>query len=107
QGYRMTTSDGIVFAFGETHYGDLSSTPAATIQAMAPTPTGHGYYMLTNDGGVYSFGDAVFKGTTAATPLPRPVVTIEATPSGGGYWLIGDDGAIYPFGDAAPLSVHS
>jgi len=55
---------------------------------------------VASDGGIFSFGDAVFHGSTGATPLNAPIVGMAATPDGGGYWLVASDGGIFSFGDA-------
>jgi N-acetylmuramoyl-L-alanine amidase len=67
---------------------------------MAATPDGGGYWLVASDGGVFSFGDAVFHGSTGATPLDAPIVGMAATPDGGGYWLVASDGGVFSFGDA-------
>jgi hypothetical protein len=65
---------------------------------MASTPSGLGYWLVASDGGIFTFGDAVFRGSTGAVVLTKPIVGMAA--SGGGYWLVGSDGGIFTFGDA-------
>ncbi|MDA8365802.1 MAG: hypothetical protein M0Z62_02440, partial [Actinomycetota bacterium] len=43
---------------------------------------------------------AVFKGSTGALTLNKPIVGMAATPDGKGYWLVASDGGIFAFGDA-------
>ena len=55
---------------------------------------------MASEGGIFAFGDAVFRGSTGAIALNRPIVGMAATPSGNGYWLVASDGGIFAFGDA-------
>ena len=68
--------------------------------AAIPNPAAQGYVMTAGDGGVFAFGSAVFKGSTGAIRLNRPVVGIAYTPSGNGYWIVASDGGVFAFGDA-------
>ena len=45
---------------------------------MATTPDGGGYWLVASDGGVFTFGDAVFKGSTGALTLNKPIVGMTA-----------------------------
>ncbi|HEX2698573.1 MAG TPA: hypothetical protein VHM89_00005, partial [Acidimicrobiales bacterium] len=63
-------------------------------------PTGGGYWLVASDGGIFAFGDAVFRGSTGALSLNKPIAGMAATPTGGGYWLVASDGGIFAFGDA-------
>jgi hypothetical protein len=67
---------------------------------MAPTASGRGYWLVASDGGIFSFGDAVFRGSTGALRLARPIVGMAPTPAGNGYWLVASDGGVFSFGDA-------
>ncbi|MGA2519814.1 MAG: alkaline phosphatase family protein [Acidimicrobiales bacterium] len=83
------------------------STPVANTRTTpSPAPTtvpdksGRGYWLVAKDGGVFAFGDAAFYGSTGATHLAAPIVSMAATPDAGGYWLVGSDGGVFAFGDA-------
>ncbi|HEV7536649.1 MAG TPA: Ig-like domain-containing protein, partial [Acidimicrobiia bacterium] len=69
------------------------------IQALAPTPSGHGYWLVAGDGGIFSFGDAGYFGTGAGKTDKR-VIDIAATVTGRGYYLVTSNGQVFPFGDA-------
>ncbi len=107
-GYRLTGSDGGVFAFGSSGFhGSVPHSPsihlAAPIVGIASDTTGGGYWLVGSDGGVFAFGDAKFHGSIPDSPaihLAAPIVGIAATTDGGGYWLVGSNGAVYGFGDA-------
>jgi sugar lactone lactonase YvrE len=72
------------------------------VTSSSPVPAGpEGYRMVATDGGIFAFGDAGFHGSTGATRLNQPIVTMADTPSGKGYWLVASDGGIFTFGDAA------
>ncbi len=73
-------------------YTDAAPPPAAASRS--------GYRLVASDGGIFAFGDAVFRGSTGAISLNRPIVGMAATPSGNGYWLVASDGGIFAFGDA-------
>ena len=47
-----------------------------------------------------SFGNAVFQGSLAGGPVPKPVVALTATPDGGGYWMLTAEGGVFTFGTA-------
>jgi len=103
EGYRMTASDGGVFAFGAApFYGSMGGKRLdAPIVGNAADPNG-GYWQVASDGGVFAFG-APFYGSMGGRPLDKPVVGMVATPDGGGYWLVASDGGVFAFGDAAFL----
>ncbi len=111
-GYRVVTSDGGVFTFGDASFH--GSTGGITLNrpvvATASTPSGKGYWLFASDGGVFTFGDAPFLGSTGGMNLNKPIVAAAATPTGGGYWLFASDGGVFTFGDAPFLgstgSVH-
>ncbi len=44
-------------------------------------------------------GDAGFFGSTGATLLASPIVSLTPSPDGKGYWLAGSNGSIFTFGD--------
>ena len=86
---------------------DKSVTATFSPAATSTSPTGEaaarkpiGYWLVASDGGIFAFGDAVFKGSTGAITLNRPIVGMAPTPSGNGYWLVASDGGIFAFGDA-------
>ncbi|MEO6121032.1 MAG: integrin alpha [Acidimicrobiales bacterium] len=101
-GYRLVSSDGGVFAFGDATY--LGSTGNAVLQrpivALASSPSGRGYWMVSSDGTVIGFGDARNFGSTGNLVLNRPVVAIAPSRTGNGYWLVSSDGGVFAFGDA-------
>jgi peptidoglycan/xylan/chitin deacetylase (PgdA/CDA1 family) len=103
-GYRMTASDGGVFAVGgAAYYGSLPGigvTSAEPVVGIAPTPDGKGYWQVSSDGGVFTFGDAGFYGSMGGTRLNGPVVSLTPTANGRGYWEVASDGGIFAFGDA-------
>ena len=74
--------------------------PPAAPARVAAAPTPPGYWIVGSDGGIFAYGSAVFKGSTGAMQLNRPIVGMAPTPSGGGYWLVASDGGIFSFGDA-------
>jgi len=107
----------VVSAYNSSGVGPSSSTvtvstPESTPRTPAPTPApsptptpgrnrgGHGYLLVGSDGGVFAFGDAAFHGSTGATSLAKPIVSMAATSDGAGYWLVGSDGGVFAFGDA-------
>ena len=86
---------------GAPAYGpDPGLTLNEPLDAIAPTPSGHGYWAAAADGGVFAKGDAPYEGGAAGLPLVGPVVGITATPSGHGYWLVAADGGVFSYGDA-------
>ncbi|MGO9343921.1 MAG: Ig-like domain-containing protein [Acidimicrobiales bacterium] len=107
-GYRLTGSDGGLFAFGSSGFhGSVPDIPAIhlakPVVGVASDATGGGYWLAGADGGVFAFGDAKFYGSIPHSPaihLAAPIVGIAATQDGGGYWLVGSTGAVYAFGDA-------
>ncbi len=52
---------------------------------------------MATDGGIFAFGDAVFRGSTGAITLNKPIVGMAPTPNGSGYWLVASDGGIFAF----------
>ena len=108
QGYTIAGSDGNLFYFGTTNYGDMSNVPPGVptkqIVGFAQTPGDLGYYILTKDGGVYTFGNAQFFGSLyniPASAIPNRVpVAFGITPPGNGYYIVTQDGAVYTFGNA-------
>lgn len=108
-GYRLATSDGSMFDFGNLAYcGGLNTTVLpSNVVSMATTPDGGGYWLLLADGSVYAFGDAKWYGDLRGSdwsggPVPpgSPVVGIAATPDGKGYFVLSANGSVYAFGDA-------
>ncbi len=101
-GYRLASSGGCVFAFGDARlFGSMGGLPLnKPVVGIAATPTGQGYWLTAGDGGVFTFGDAGFFGSMGGQPLNKPVVGIAATPTGQGYWLTAGDGGVFTFGDA-------
>ena len=102
QGYRLVSSDGGIFAFGESSFAGSTGGLRLNqpIVGAAATPTNRGYWLVAADGGVFPFGDAAFLGSTGGRRLNRPIVAMRSTPSGRGYWLVAADGGIFAFGDA-------
>ena len=102
-GYRLVSSDGGIFNFGNAWYYGSTGGKALNkpIVGMASTPSGKGYWMVASDGGIFNFGDAGFYGSTGGLALNKPVVAMAATPSGKGYWLVASDGGVFNFGDAS------
>jgi subtilisin family serine protease len=101
-GYRLASTDGGVFAYGEKRYfGSAAGLPlAAPIVGAAPTPSGRGYWLAGGDGGIFNYGDAGHFGSAAGLPLNRPIIAMAGTPSGKGYWLVASDGGVFNYGDA-------
>jgi len=108
-GYRLATSDGAVFDFGNLSYcGGLNTAVLpSNVVSMASTPDGDGYWLLLADGSVYAFGNAKWYGDLRGSawrggPVPpgAPVVGIAATPEGNGYFVVAADGSVYTFGGA-------
>ena len=108
-GYRLATSDGGVFDFGNLpDCGGLNTTVLpSNVVSMTATPGGGGYWLLLADGSVYAFGNARWFGDLRGSawsggPVPpgAPVVGIAATPTGKGYFVVAADGSVYAFGDA-------
>ncbi len=100
-GYRATSRDGGVFAFGAASYLGSASTshPRAPIVAIAEPPDGQGYWQVGSDGGVFAYGSAPFAGSTGALRLAAPVVGIIPSATGKGYALVARDGGLFAFGD--------
>src|SRR2546429_6384735 len=67
---------------------------------MAAPPSGQGYWLVASDGGIFAFGDAVFRGSTGAMHLNKPVVGIRAMPDSSGYTMAASDGGAFNFGGA-------
>ena len=89
----MAADDGGVFAFGDAQFhGGIAGRVAASIRAIAATPTGSGYWMLGADGGVFCFGDARFFGSLGAdgSVSSRRAHDLEPSPNGDGYWIVTD-----------------
>ncbi len=101
-GYRLYSSDGGVFNFGNSGYfGSMGGKPLnAPIVGATPTSVGLGYWMVASDGGIFSFGDAGFYGSAGAISLNEPIVGMASTPDDGGYWLVASDGGVFAYGDA-------
>jgi len=108
-GYRLATSDGAVFDFGNLSYcGGLNTAVLpSNVVSMASAPDGEGYWLLLADGSVYAFGNAKWYGDLRGSawrggPVPpgAPVVGIAATPEGNGYFVVAADGSVYTFGGA-------
>ena len=108
-GYRLATSDGGVFDFGNLpDCGGLNTAVLpSNVVSMAAAPGGGGYWLLLADGSVYAFGNAKWFGDLRGSawsggPVPpgAPVVGIAATPTGKGYFVLAADGSVYAFGDA-------
>jgi hypothetical protein len=107
-GYRMTASDGGVFAYGPSapslgapYLGSMGGTRLnAPVVGSAVTPSGDGYDLVASDGGVFNFGSALFYGSTGGVHLNQPVVGMAITADGGGYWLVASDGGIFSYGDS-------
>jgi hypothetical protein len=108
-GYRLVTSYGAMFEFGNLSYcGGMNDTVIpSSVVSMASTPGGRGYWLLLGDGSVYAFGDAKSYGDLRGSewrggPLPpgSPVVGIAATANGRGYLVVAGNGSVYAFGDA-------
>ncbi len=101
-GYRTSTTNGAVKAFGNLTYkgGMLGAPLNKPIVGIANTPSGLGYWLVAADGGIFSFGDAAFFGSTGGITLNKPIVGIAAAPDGKGYWLVASDGGIFAFGSA-------
>jgi hypothetical protein len=100
-GYRVTSRDGGVFAYGSaTYLGSASASHLnAPIVAMAESPDGTGYWQVGADGGVFAFGTAPFVGSTGALHLVAPVVGVMPSSTGRGYALVARDGGLFAFGD--------
>jgi hypothetical protein len=101
-GYRLASSDGGVFDFGNFAFsGSLGGIHLnRPIVGLASNPVGPGYWLVASDGGVFSFGAADFYGSLGGTRLNAPIVGIAPTPDGRGYWLVASDGGVFAFGDA-------
>jgi hypothetical protein len=101
-GYWVVASDGVVRAYGSSHFaGDLRGRQlSAPIVASAATRTGNGYWLAGRDGAVYAYGDAKSYGSMAGKHLNAAIVGMSVTPTGHGYFLLGSDGGIFSFGDA-------
>ncbi len=101
-GYRLYSSDGGVFNFGNSEYfGSMGGKPLnAPIVGATPTSVGLGYWLVASDGGIFSFGDASFYGSPGAISLNEPIVGMASTPDDGGYWLVASDGGVFAYGDA-------
>jgi hypothetical protein len=101
-GYRLASSDGGVFDFGNfTFSGSLGGVHLdQPIVGTASDPVGPGYWLVSSDGGVFTFGDAGFFGSLGGVHLNAPIVGMAPTPDGRGYWLVSSDGGVFTFGDA-------
>jgi hypothetical protein len=108
-GYRLATSDGAIFDFGDVSYcGGLNTDVLpSNVVSMASTADGGGYWLLLADGSVYALGDARWYGDLRGSawrggPVPpgAPVVGLATTQDGKGYFVVGADGSVYAFGDA-------
>ncbi|HUF33015.1 MAG TPA: serine protease [Acidimicrobiales bacterium] len=101
-GHWMVTSDGQVFAFGDSRWhGDWRGQPHPTV-GIASRPGGAGYWLVDDRGTVGVFGLAPHRGSVPAGAL-RPgerVSTIAALPTGDGYWIFTTLGRVFPFGTA-------
>lgn len=62
-GYWLAGSDGGVFAFGCSNYGNMAGKPHSGIIAIVPSLTGKGYALIGSDGGVFAFGDFHMQGS--------------------------------------------
>ena len=97
--YRVVSSTGSVFSFGEPGYGSLAGdTLNRPIVGAAATPDGRGYWLVGADGGIFSFGDAAFRGSTGNLELAAPIVGMAADPAAGGYWFVAADGGVFSYG---------
>jgi hypothetical protein len=99
-GYRVASSDGGVFSFGQSgffgsHGGSPLNEPVVGISASSDN---QGYWLVASDGGIFSYGDARFRGSMGGQRLNQPVVGMAADPATGGYWLVASDGGIFSFG---------
>jgi hypothetical protein len=100
-GYWIMASDGGVYHYNTTSFGQLRGYPLnRPIVSGTATPGGLGYWMVASDGGIFQFGDAGFFGSTGAIHLNQPIVGMAPTHDGKGYWLVAADGGIFQFGDA-------
>jgi hypothetical protein len=101
-GYRLTSLDGGVFAFGQSTYLGSANTlgPNAPIVDIDETFNRSGYWQVGADGGVFAWGAAPFFGSAAPFPLEAPVLGIAARPQNDGYWLVSLDGGVFAFGGA-------
>jgi hypothetical protein len=52
---------------------------------------------VASDGGMFAFGDAGFHGSSAGSPLNKPVVGMAVDTQTGGYWLVASDGGIFAY----------
>lgn len=70
-GYRLASSDGGVFAFGDARlFGSMGGLPLnKPMVGIAPTTSGVGYWLTAGDGGVFTFGDAGFFGSMGSQSL--------------------------------------
>jgi hypothetical protein len=100
-GYRVTSRDGGVFAFGVGSYLGSASTahPPAPIVGIAQTSDGNGYWQVAADGRVFAYGGAHDFGSTGAQRLVAPIVGVIPSASDAGYALIARDGGLFTFGD--------
>jgi hypothetical protein len=73
KGFWAVSTDGGVFAFGDSRFhGSLpgiGATPTAPIIGMARTPDAGGYWLVGADGGLFAFGDAAFYGSSGASGI--------------------------------------
>jgi len=104
QGLWMTSSDGVVYAFGQARqYAPVGPHPIRQpVVAMAVTADRRGYWLVDANGGVFSFGDATFHGRANSQPPGKLIVGMTPTPTGLGYWLVSAGGQVFNFGDASP-----
>lgn len=98
-GYRLFTSAGRVFAYGDApFFGDMGGAKLnGPVLDSIPTASGNGYYMVASDGGIFTFGDANFLGSMGAVKLNAPVQSLVPDDDGSGYWLVASDGGIFAF----------
>jgi len=99
-GFRLMTTDGAVFAFGDASFvgslGSVGVRSASPVVAATATVSGAGYHLMTANGAVFTCGDAAFR--VAATALLDPVASVAVSADGRGYWLLARDGGIFTFG---------
>jgi hypothetical protein len=96
----VQVDDSTADAYAPCQGGPTTPPVAATVVAMAATPTSNGYWITNDLGDVQAFGGAQPLGTLSGITLNKPIVGMAVTPSGGGYWLVAADGGIFQFGDA-------
>ena len=101
-GYWEVASDGGVYQFDTSNYGQLRGIALTKpIVGGAATTDGLGYWLVGSDGGIFSFGDAKFSGSTGGIALYKPIVDMSADPiDPSGYWMVASDGGVFAFGGA-------